>query len=776
MSHVEQTLTITAASEPDEPAVQACKEEARASEPWDTPRRDGDHHFALLHQANLAFHGSVELPEVVHSILDFVAGAMPCPSISIWLRDVESGELVCYNAAGIESESFPGRSLGLKPDLLHQVTQDGHTIVVSSCRPLPALQLLPLAGTAFQIHSLLAAPLLPRATSTAPLHPDGIAASLLAGTAAIGVILLASDRPHAFSGECRSLLEAVAAPASAAIGNAQLYERARCEIAERIRTEQALRESESRYRTLIETSPDAILVTNLHGTITLCNSRALELYGYQDKSRLIGRSLLSLSALELRGLANDHFQRALRGEPTRSFELVQVKEDGATFDAEFMGSLIADNNGEAGGIVAFVHDITAKKRAERAIHRHNVELKILNTIATQISQTQDREQLLATALDRSLEALEVDTGWAVLFNDDPAEGDGGQRIVIERDGMNAKALSSCKSKLSEWLERQVRTTRTPVLGSTEEIVDGEEALEPRCQVVGVPLQVGDRLDGMIVVMGLDHNHPRPLRLQQVQLLSAISHQVSIALENARLSAREAEIEMLRKLNKMRSDLLASFSHDLRTPLGIITMTCSTLLREEVQVDKALRSEMLMDIETQSAQLLRLVEGILDLGQLESGRLQLKRRPLNLGDLLRRLGQSCQTLTERHRFTFELPNTPLWVSADSDRIEQVLHHLLDNAIKYAPDGGVIALRAERHQDHVAVSVTDEGVGLADDQLDLVFERFYRVRTEATQHISGAGLGLATCRGIVEAHGGSIWAENAPDAGTTFVFTLPLAPDA
>ena len=116
-----------------------------------------------------------------------------------------------------------------------------------------------------------------------------------------------------------------------------------------------------------------------------------------------------------------------------------------------------------------------------------------------------------------------------------------------------------------------------------------------------------------------------------------------------------------------------------------------------------------------------------------------------------------------------------MSADQDRIEQVLHNLLDNAIKYAPEGGLIVLRAEKQQHHVTVSVTDPGVGLSDDQLELIFERFYRVRTESTKHVSGAGLGLATCRGIVEAHGGKIWARNDNNVGTTFLFTLPVAPD-
>ncbi len=743
-----------------------------------TGERSCERRFALLHQANLAFNTSVDMPQVADSILSFLMAVVPATASSLWLLEPDSDEMVCRHALGTGSAGLIGCRLHRDADLLDPVLQNRHMDTTGDdqsgeARQACLAQKLRCCQDISLVRSLLSAPLQAGATSTAPLHPYAITEPPAAGDSMLGMILVACDSANAFSEDDRSLLDALAASAAAAIGNAQLYERARREIAGRIRTEQALRESESRYRTLIETSPNAILVTDSEGMIVLCNSRATELYGYQRKTGLIGRPLLNLVVPEMLVAANEHFRRVIRGETPTSIELIHSREDGTTFDAEFVGSPIANNSGAAAGIVAFVEDITARKDAERAIQRHNLELRILNAVATQTSQTQDLEQLLTTALERSLEALEVDTGWARIFGEEETQSSTHQSVAVVRGAPWEPALVPGLSELQTWLEEKVRADRRPVLAGTDEM-DPTDKVAPSFQVVGVPLQSGDRIDGIIAAVGLDHGHPRPMHVQQVQLLSAIGHQVSTAIENARLSAHEAEVEMLRELEHMRSGLLASFSHDLRSPLGIITMACSTLLRHDLELDKATHDDMLVDIQAQSARLLRLVDGILDLGRLQHGHLRLKRELIDLGALIRRLGNAVQKLTEHHSISFDLPEHPLWISADSDRTEQVLFNLLDNAVKYSPDGGEIVVRAEKQHYFVCVNVTNYGIGIDAGELELIFERFYRVRTETTKHISGAGLGLATCKGIVEAHGGKIWAESDPERGTTFSFTLPAAP--
>jgi len=132
----------------------------------------------------------------------------------------------------------------------------------------------------------------------------------------------------------------------------------------------------------------------------------------------------------------------------------------------------------------------------------------------------------------------------------------------------------------------------------------------------------------------------------------------------------------------------------------------------------------------------------------------------------------EKLSSQHQLAGVLPIEPLVTTADSKRIEQVLRNLLDNAIKYSPQGGTITLQAYQDEAQIVFSIKDEGIGIPAEERERIFERFHRVENEVTRRMRGAGLGLAVCRGIVEAHGGRIWVDSQAGAGSTFCFTLPI----
>jgi len=167
-----------------------------------------------------------------------------------------------------------------------------------------------------------------------------------------------------------------------------------------------------------------------------------------------------------------------------------------------------------------------------------------------------------------------------------------------------------------------------------------------------------------------------------------------------------------------------------------------------------------------------VEHLLDLGRIESGRLRLDKQPTDLGRLVANAIRSMEALSTRHRLASHFPAEPLVAAVDAKRVEQVLRNLLDNAIKYSPEGGTITVQAYADNVQILLAVSDEGIGIPAEEWDRVFERFHRVENEITRRMRGAGLGLAVCQGIVEAHGGRIWVESQPGAGSTFCFTLPL----
>lgn len=722
---------------------------------------ESNQRLELLHRAVLAFNSSLALDDVLHSVLEEVRKAIKAEAWSVWLLNETSSELVCRQAVGPGRVCLEGMHVPTESSLMGQAIREQKCLYVADAAADPRLNQQILECTQPAPGSLLAAPLRVRP------------ATKEAEEKALGVINIIGREPNAFDHDDLALLEALALAAAAAINNAQLHEQTERELRDRSRAERALQSSETRYRTLIETSPEAIIVTDLNGKITMCNRRALDLYRI-SRAELLDRHLLSLVAQEHRAEIMTRYDRVLQGQAVHNLEIPLVRNDGSLFQGEFAASLISDDRGQPSGIVAFTSDITARKAAEATIRRHNQELRILNRIATQISQAHDLSQLLTTALDLALEAVGVDTGWIDIFGASRSGVREPSLIAVWGGSTDGVTPEVPLEPLQTWARERLKTSQSPVIANVAEVATDRVAEELRCPLVGVPLRIQGEVSGALCAIGVYQGYARDIDLNQVQLLTAIAQQISSAVENARLSAEAAEMKVLREIDQMRSELLAGFSHDLRSPLGLIKMTCSTLLREELDLDAEEAQEMLKDIETQTDRLSRLVTTILDLGRLENGQLALNRLPFDMCHLIRRVARDLGKLHPSYRIRLELPSSPLDVVADWERVEQVLCNLIDNAAKYTPEPGEITISARTERHRVVISVRDPGIGIPSDERALIFERFYRVENEMTRHVGGVGLGLAMCKGIVEAHGGRIWADANPEGGSVFSFTLPSTP--
>jgi two-component system sensor histidine kinase KdpD len=247
------------------------------------------------------------------------------------------------------------------------------------------------------------------------------------------------------------------------------------------------------------------------------------------------------------------------------------------------------------------------------------------------------------------------------------------------------------------------------------------------------------------------------------------NQAALALERARLAAEAEDARIRAETERLRNALLTSVSHDLRTPLAAITGAATTMLDAGSRLDASVTRELLESIRDEADRLNRLVQNLLEMTRLESGALHLRRdwHPLEevvgaaLGRLAARIGRRQVVVT----IPPELPLVPI----DDVLIEQVLLNLVENALKYSAEGRPIRILATATDAQVTVEVADAGTGLPQGHEELVFEKFTRAAADGP----GAGLGLAICRGIVEAHGGHIWAQNLPEGGAAFLFTLPLA---
>ncbi len=413
-------------------------------------------------------------------------------------------------------------------------------------------------------------------------------------------------------------------------------------------------------------------------------------------------------------------------------------------------------------------EISERKRAEEALRRRNEELMARNTIATTIGQSLDLDHILNVTLDIVLDVIGVEAGWIQLANhgqDTPSN------LAVQRGlGLSADVL-----KQSETLADQV--IRLGQSSVTTDLLAGPLLNPPAphrgapLACVAVPIKSKDRTLG---ALGVCAAHPRQLNPHEVQLLTAVGHQMGVAIENVQLAEEAAEIETLRTLERLRSELIANISHELRTPLGLIEVFCTTLLREDVEFDDKTQREFLGNIKEETGNLEELVDNLLDMSRMQSGRLRLDKHLADLGLLAEKIIKAMGFQLAQHRFVYDFPAEPLIAAVDSKDIEQVLRNLLSNAIKYSPTGGVITVRGRQDQDHFVIQVSDQGIGIPHEETEKVFERFYRVQNEVTQSTRGAGLGLAVCRGIVEAHGGQIWVESTPGTGSTFSFTLPTAP--
>ena len=256
--------------------------------------------------------------------------------------------------------------------------------------------------------------------------------------------------------------------------------------------------------------------------------------------------------------------------------------------------------------------------------------------------------------------------------------------------------------------------------------------------------------------------------------------VNRAIERRMLRRRLVELE---EVDRLKTQFLSMASHELRTPLtavmGFIQVARRRLVRASDKQgatdwkEEATRAAETLELaQRQSRRLARLVDELLDVSRLQLGRVQMTRSEIDLVTSLREVVERLRLLNTTHAFEFSdhAKNAP--VLADRDRIDQVFENLMNNAVKYSPGGGTVTVVVAREGDDVHVSVTDRGIGISPEELDQVFNLFYRSPDPRAGHVGGLGLGLYISREIVTRHGGKLWAESAGE-GSTFHVTLPLA---
>jgi two-component system sensor histidine kinase KdpD len=332
----------------------------------------------------------------------------------------------------------------------------------------------------------------------------------------------------------------------------------------------------------------------------------------------------------------------------------------------------------------------------------------------------------------------------------PAGGDGLRAAAAEPPGL---ALAAPEYAVARWVLEHGRPAGhgLPILGDAP--------------VVCAPLRTfGD----VLAVVALRPPGGRPLEAEQQELLEVLARHGAVALDRVRLADEARRAALRAGAEELRASLLASVSHDLRTPLAAIT-GAGTLLLEEGAIDPPLRRELTATVVEEAERLERLVSNLLDMTRLESGVVEPRREWVPILEVVGSALTRLERALHGRPVTTELPEGLPLLSIDPVLVEQALVNVLENAAKHTPPGTPVSVAAVRQGATVTLEVADRGPGLPPGEEELVFERFHRA---ARPGVRGAGLGLAIARAIARAHGGQLTAENRPGGGAAFRLTLPL----
>jgi PAS domain S-box-containing protein len=546
----------------------------------------------------------------------------------------------------------------------------------------------------------------------------------------------------------------------------QLYLRSR--LREQQRVQEKLRASEAKFSGILAIAADAIITVDHSQRIVHFNRGAEEIFGYAANDA-IGRHLAILLPPRFRQSHEAHMERfAQSPETSRRMgerrEIFGRRSNGTEFPAEASISKLVTADGILFTVV--LRDITRQQRGEE-------DERFLSAAASDLAQT-----LAVDATVRAIVDLPIPRLADACILDWLGPNDELHRITSTRqrsdltpalNGLAAHPLTAdSPSPIVDVIRRNRRELVSHVDEDWLESSDDPAAI-PHWRALGahslaiIPLHAGGLVLGALTLI---RTREDLFDAEAKSLADKYAVSGAAALENARL------YDAARQANRARDDMLGIVSHDMRNPISAIAM-CARVLADNPPSDPAARNELLATIRESTEWVNRLIEDLLDVANIERGRLSLDTRMHEPSQLALQALHMFDVEAKEHGITLDarLPtNLPL-ASADGARVVQVLANLLRNAIKFTPQGGRVELAVAQNDGGLVFSVSDTGPGIAAENRAKVFERYWQ--SSAGARARGAGLGLSIAKGIVEAHGGRIWLDSELGQGSTFAFTIPRA---
>jgi two-component system, OmpR family, sensor histidine kinase KdpD len=391
--------------------------------------------------------------------------------------------------------------------------------------------------------------------------------------------------------------------------------------------------------------------------------------------------------------------------------------------------------------------VNVRSQAKVAGHRER-RASVLYAMSKDLAASRNEEEVVRTAVRHLY--TEFSSPNVILFAD--VNG----RLVFPSQEPARQSLRGADLSVAQW-----------VFDHNEMAGQGTNTL-PGAEAIYFPITNEDQVVGVLAMLPV--NLRRVFLPEQQKLLETFLRQIGQAVARLRITEQARVSQMQIEAERLRNSLLSAISHDLRTPLATIIGSASALIEDNGKLQTTDRHELSHSIVEEAERMTTLVNNILDMARLDSGMVQPNKQwyPLEeiVGTVLTRLHKH---LDHRPMHVIMPPGIPL-VFADSVMIEQVLINLLENALRYTPDGSPLQIKVETGANRVEISVADRGPGIPKGQEESVFQKFYQTRHEAAQ--SGVGLGLAICRAIMEVHGGRIFARNRSGGGAEFILILPV----
>jgi PAS domain S-box-containing protein len=494
------------------------------------------------------------------------------------------------------------------------------------------------------------------------------------------------------------------------------------DVTQRWHAEALLKESQERLRSFFDTATDGFTLWDKDLKLIDISRAALERYGFQNKQELIGKDFRDVfPAIPETGHNKAYWEVIRTGEPLFIEDAVVPTSRG-----ELHLTLHAFKVGDGMGLIGT--DITAYKTTEAALRASEARYRsLIDNIR------------LGIAL--------VDTDFTVQLSN-PA-----LRTMV---GLDSHALLAGQKCHRQFVQRDSVCPDCPgrvAMDTGREAMVDVERVRRNGERVPITIHAFPVYDNAGKVSGF------------IEVVEDVT---------AKRKAEEGlrQLEVLRRVDDLRSQLLSNVSHELRTPLASIKGFVSTLLATDVKWPEAEQREFLEIINRETNRLTRLINDITDMSRLESKVMRLYRDHYTMAQVLASIASSLDSMTARHKLVQNVPGDLPPVYMDELRIGQVVLNLMENAVKFSPEGTTITIEVRQDAVRLQVGIFDEGPGIPGPLLNRIFDRFYQTDNVVAGRRGGTGLGLAICRGIIEAHGGRIWVDSQVGAGSRFYFILPV----